>query len=245
MCAQPCRKKYSLVTADVEKYGRPTGLHEMPLQEQYLLSPKDLCTYREIPRLVNSPVASLKIEGRMKSPEYVAIVVSTYRRALDAAAAGTFVPDKAVERDLCSRSTGNSPGATSFGDRYEKLMGRDPPDNRGLRIGTVTRLRSFAKYRNNIPQPAGYPASRGRAPLFPPEPSGEQHGDMPSTANPMCKRRGSCLPSPVRCWKAHRSFLPCPRRSPPAPGRSLHRRLLTCAIRYRSTWSRRSLLTGT
>jgi putative protease len=139
MCAQPCRKKYSLVAADVEKYGRPTGLHDMPLQEQYLLSPKDLCTYREIPRLVNSPVVSLKIEGRMKSPEYVAIVVSTYRRALDAAAAGTFVPDKAVERDLMLAFNREFTRGYLFGDRNEKLMGRDRPDNRGLRIGTVTR----------------------------------------------------------------------------------------------------------
>ena len=49
MCAQPCRMKYSLATADIDKYGRPTGASEVPLQEKYLLSPKDLCTYREIP----------------------------------------------------------------------------------------------------------------------------------------------------------------------------------------------------
>jgi len=139
MCAQPCRKKYSLVAADGDKYGRPTGQHDMDIQEQYLLSPKDLCTYREIPRLVNSPVVSLKIEGRMKSPEYVAIVVSTYRRALDAAAAGTFVPDKAVERDLMLAFNREFTRGYLFGDRNEKLMGRDRPDNRGLRIGTVTR----------------------------------------------------------------------------------------------------------
>jgi putative protease len=139
MCAQPCRKKYSLFAADMDKYGRPIGLHDMQVQEQYLLSPKDLCTYREIPRLVNSPVASLKIEGRMKSPEYVAIVVSTYRRALDAAAAGTFVPDKAVERDLMLAFNREFTRGYLFSDRNEKLMGRDRPDNRGLRIGTVAR----------------------------------------------------------------------------------------------------------
>jgi putative protease len=139
MCAQPCRKKYSLVTADTDKFGRPMGANEVPVQEQYLLSPKDLCTYREIPRLVNSPVISLKIEGRMKSAEYVAIVVSTYRRALDAAAAGTFVPDKAVERDLVLAFNREFTRGYIFGDRNEKLMGRDRPDNRGLRIGTVAR----------------------------------------------------------------------------------------------------------
>jgi putative protease len=139
MCAQPCRKKYSLVAAGVDNYGRPTGLQDVPLPEKYLLSPKDLCTYRDIPRLVNSPVASLKIEGRMKSPEYVAIVVSTYRRALDAAAAGTFVPDKAAERDLMLAFNRGFTRGYLFGDRHGKLMGRDRPDNRGLCIGTVTR----------------------------------------------------------------------------------------------------------
>ena len=92
MCAQPCRKKYTLVEAAVDRYGRPTGQRDVPLPDQYLLSPKDLCTYREIPRLADATVASLKIEGRMKSPEYVAIVVSTYRRALDAAARGSLCP---------------------------------------------------------------------------------------------------------------------------------------------------------
>ena len=139
MCAQPCRMKYSLVTADVDKYGRPTGASEVPLQEKYLLSPKDLCTYREIPRLANAPVASLKIEGRMKSPEYVAIVVSTYRRALDAAVTASFVPDKAAESDLLLAFNREFTRGHLFGDRNEKLMGRDRPDNRGLRIGTVTR----------------------------------------------------------------------------------------------------------
>ena len=61
----------------------------------------------------------------MKSPEYVAIVVSTYRRALDAAAAGTFVPDKAVERDLVLAFNREFTRGYLFGDRNEKLMGRD------------------------------------------------------------------------------------------------------------------------
>ena len=137
MCAQPCRKKYTLVAADTDDIGRPTGRHDMPFQDQYLLSPKDLCTFREIPRLANAPVASLKIEGRMKSPEYVAIVVSTYRRALDAAAAGTFIPDETAVRDLTLSFNRGFTRGYLFGDHGGKLMGRDRPDNRGLCIGTV------------------------------------------------------------------------------------------------------------
>ncbi len=139
MCAQPCRKKYSLVTSEIDRYGRPTDPHDVPLPGPFLLSLKDLCTYRDIPRLVDSPVVSLKIEGRMKSPEYVAIVVSTYRRALDAAATGTFVPDDTAIRDLLLAFNRGFTRGYLFGDRNGKLMGRDRPDNRGLPIGTVCR----------------------------------------------------------------------------------------------------------
>ena len=140
MCAQPCRKPYALVTAKAtDRYGRPVDPKDQPVPGPYLLSPKDLCTYRDIPTLVHSPVAALKIEGRMKSPEYVAIVVATYRRALDAAAAGTFAPD---EREIRNLSLAFSRGFTRgylFGDKKGNLMARDRPDNRGVLIGTVTR----------------------------------------------------------------------------------------------------------
>ncbi|MFA5332037.1 MAG: DUF3656 domain-containing protein [Methanoregula sp.] len=137
MCAQPCRKKYWLVEAETDRYGRPVGYRDIPSRDKYLLSPKDLCTYRELPQLAGSPVTSLKIEGRMKSPEYVATVVSTYRRALDAVRAGTFVPDKDAERDLLLAFNRGFTKGYLFGDRHHALMGRDRPDNRGLLIGKV------------------------------------------------------------------------------------------------------------
>ena len=74
----------------------------------------------------------------MKSPEYVAIVVSTYRRALDAVAAGTFVPNETAVRDLTLSFNRGFTRGYLFGDHGGKLMGRDRPDNRGLCIGTVT-----------------------------------------------------------------------------------------------------------
>ena len=139
MCAQPCRKPYALVTAQTDRYGRPVDPKDMPVPGQYLLSPKDLCTYRDIPKLVDSTVAALKIEGRMKSAEYVAIVVSTYRRALDAAAAGTFVSDEKEVRDLALAFNRGFTRGYLFGDKKGKLMARDRPDNRGVLIGTVIR----------------------------------------------------------------------------------------------------------
>ena len=71
-CAQPCRLPWSL-------NGGPVG---------DLLSPKDLCGLDALPELCAAGVASLKIEGRMKSPEYVAAVTQTYRKYLDKIAAG-------------------------------------------------------------------------------------------------------------------------------------------------------------
>ncbi|AGB02635.1 DUF3656 domain-containing U32 family peptidase [Methanoregula formicica] len=139
MCAQPCRKPYALVQGETDAYGRPENLKEVAQKEKYLLSPKDLCTYNHLPELVKSPVASLKIEGRMKSPEYVAMVVSTYRRALDAIAAGTWEPSREDYRDLLMAFNREFTDGYLFGDRYGKLMGRDAPDNRGLAVGRVER----------------------------------------------------------------------------------------------------------
>jgi len=137
MCAQPCRKPYSLVTGETDESGRLITVNEVPLKDRYLLSPKDLCTYHHLPELVRSPVASLKIEGRMKSPEYVAIVTSIYRRALDAIAAGCWIPSDVDYRNLMLAFNRGFTGGYLFNERYEKFMGRDAPDNRGLLVGTV------------------------------------------------------------------------------------------------------------
>lgn len=75
MCAQACRLPYSLHNAAVR--------NALPSPGDHLLSPKDLCTIDLLPELVATGVDSLKIEGRMKSPEYVAAVVGVYRRVVD------------------------------------------------------------------------------------------------------------------------------------------------------------------
>ncbi len=73
-CAQACRLPYGLVSD-----GRPVDLGD----RAYLLSPQDLSGLDVLPELVRAGVASLKIEGRLKSPEYVASITRTYRQALD------------------------------------------------------------------------------------------------------------------------------------------------------------------
>lgn len=154
MCAQPCRKAWSILAGSVDDYGRPGDLREVTVHDQFLLSPRDLCTYRRLAEIAESPVASLKIEGRMKSPEYVATVVSVYRRALDAIACGTFVPSPEAERDLLLAFNRGFTEGYLFRKRHADLMGRTAPDNRGLRIGSVVRYdrqRSAAVVRMTAP----------------------------------------------------------------------------------------------
>lgn len=78
-CAQACRMPYELI---VDGALRDLG------DRRYLLSPQDLAAVEEIPRLIELGVASFKIEGRLKSPEYVAAVCQVYRKAIDAALSG-------------------------------------------------------------------------------------------------------------------------------------------------------------
>jgi putative protease len=73
-CAQACRMPYDLICD-----GQPVPLGD----RRYLLSPRDLAGLEVLPELVRTGVASLKIEGRLKSPEYVANITQVYRRALD------------------------------------------------------------------------------------------------------------------------------------------------------------------
>ena len=75
-CAQACRLPYELIVDGVKK--------EMG-DKRYLLSPQDLAAVEEIPELVRLGIVSFKIEGRLKTPEYVAAVTQVYRRAIDAA----------------------------------------------------------------------------------------------------------------------------------------------------------------
>lgn len=75
-CAQACRLPYELV---VDGTVKPLG------DKAYLLSPQDLAGIEVVPDLIRAGVRSLKIEGRLKSPEYVAAITKAYRRAVDAA----------------------------------------------------------------------------------------------------------------------------------------------------------------
>jgi putative protease len=85
-CAQACRMPYEIVV---------DGVTQDLAEHRYLLSPQDLAAVDLIPDLVRAGVKSFKIEGRLKTPEYVAAVTRVYRKALDAC--GCPVPGQAVQ----------------------------------------------------------------------------------------------------------------------------------------------------
>lgn len=74
-CLQPCRREFEVV--DKDQGGSLT------LGEDYVMSPKDLCTIEIIDKLIEAGIDSFKIEGRKRAPEYIAKVVSIYRKAID------------------------------------------------------------------------------------------------------------------------------------------------------------------
>lgn len=88
-CKQNCRKKYTVIDQE-------TGF-EIEIDNEYMMSPKDLCTLDFLDQVVDAGAKVLKLEGRGRAPEYVATVVRTYREAIDAIAEGTYSQEKVAE----------------------------------------------------------------------------------------------------------------------------------------------------
>ena len=87
-CKQNCRKKYTVIDQE-------TGI-ELELDNEYIMSPKDLCTIDFLDQIVDAGVKVLKIEGRGRAPEYVANVIKCYRDAIDSIDAGTYSKEKVI-----------------------------------------------------------------------------------------------------------------------------------------------------
>ncbi len=130
-CAQACRLPYEMRVDD-----QPYDLSD----RAYLLSPQDLAGYDWVGPLVEAGVASFKIEGRLKSPHYVAATTQTYRAALDAALTATpFQLDGQQQHDLAQMfSRGFTPGFLGGVNHQQLVQGRFPK-SRGVCIGTVWR----------------------------------------------------------------------------------------------------------
>ena len=128
-CAQACRMPYEVICD-----GKQVDLGDI----QYLLSPQDLAAFDLIPELVRIGVASLKIEGRLKTPEYVANITRNYRAAIDGALAGESNPisPEAIREMELSFSRGFSHGFLD-GNNHKILVRGDYAKKRGVFVGTV------------------------------------------------------------------------------------------------------------
>jgi len=123
-CAQPCRKTY-----------RYRG------REGAWLSPRDVCLRNDLPALMDAGAVSVKLEGRLKRPEYVAVTTAAYRRGIDAAEAGRFRPADEAEmqglKQIFSRGgfmRGYTMGCEDAGVIFPETAGHTGPA-----IGRITR----------------------------------------------------------------------------------------------------------
>jgi putative protease len=131
-CAQACRLPYEML---VDGRVRPLG------DARYLLSPGDLFALRQIPEIVQIGVSALKIEGRYKDAEYVALATRAYREAVDEAWAGHKQEiDPAAELQLEQvYSRGMGPYFLTGTDHQAVVRGR-APRHRGVLMGRVARI---------------------------------------------------------------------------------------------------------
>lgn len=189
-CAQSCRLPYELVVD-----GEVRDLGEV----RYLLSPLDLAGVRALPALVASGVASLKIEGRLKGPAYVATAVQTYRRWRDAIVEGRTAEEgvgAALRTDLgrlqVAYGRGFSDGFFAGSDHQHLVEGRFPK-HRGVLIGEVVEVTRTAVrvVRADRPVTGGIALGDG---LGPAGTSSVQLPGLPGEAKPSSTRLEPALP---------------------------------------------------
>ena len=134
-CAQPCRMYYNMLeTSDNVSYKN--------IGKGFLISPRDLCGLDFIPDLIKAGVKSFKLEGRMKTPEYVAIVTRIYRKYIDLALSDNeYVVDKNDLHDLmlAFNRGGFSKGCLGGDDNHDYVF-EEKPSNQGLYIGNISKI---------------------------------------------------------------------------------------------------------
>ncbi|MBO7718587.1 MAG: U32 family peptidase [Methanosphaera sp.] len=126
LCAQPCRMRYALL----DKY------HGKVCDDKYMLSTKDLCTIDDVSRLIDCGVDCLKIEGRMKSEEYVSSTTYAYKNAVNECNSreDKFLLNLAFNRSLT--------GGYMMGNDASEVVGRSQPGSNGYPIGVVSKSNS-------------------------------------------------------------------------------------------------------
>ena len=131
-CAQPCRLPYELLE------------NEKIIDKGYLLSPKDLCGLEFLPQLLKAGVTSLKIEGRMKTPEYVATVTRIYRKYLDLVEKNLqFKIDEKDKQDLLQVfNRGGFSNGYLASSPNKGLIYPQKSNNMGIFLGSVSNFNS-------------------------------------------------------------------------------------------------------
>ena len=171
-CAQPCRLPYSLLSSNKnlansfaldKKVSNSNSIcNEQILDKGYLLSPRDLCSLENLPKLISAGVSSLKIEGRMKSPTYVATVTRIYRKYIDLAY--KYLNNEISKYEIDSKDKHNlmqvfNRGEFSAGhlqdEPNKKLIYPQKPNNMGIFLGKIIKFNPnkglvTAKLENNL-----------------------------------------------------------------------------------------------
>ena len=135
-CAGPCRLPFELLE------------NKKSINSGYLLSTRDLCGLEFIPQLIDSGVKCFKIEGRMKTPEYVATVTRIYRKYIDLALTNNdYLIDENDKKELLqvfNRGMSSSGHLSNKGNR--NLVFKEKPSNMGLFLGKVQKYNSKKGY---------------------------------------------------------------------------------------------------
>lgn len=147
-CAQACRLPYELIenTTSIDK--------------GYLLSPKDLCGLDYLPQLINAGVCCFKIEGRMKTPEYVATVTRIYRKYIDKILNNEeYIIEKQDKLDLLQVfNRGNFSNGHLDTEANKNLIYKFKPNNMGIYIGNVS---NYNANKGHISLNLNYPLNLG------------------------------------------------------------------------------------
>lgn len=132
MCAQPCRLPYELIDETGRSWSRPG--------RERALCPRDTCTADMLPRLLDAGAHALKLEGRMKAPDYVHSIVSAYRAQLDDILAGREISDETAQaryRQLKRCFNRDFTSEYQEGRSGDEMMSYERSNNRGQIVGEV------------------------------------------------------------------------------------------------------------
>lgn len=146
MCAQPCRLPYELIDETGRSWSKPG--------RERALCPRDTCTADKLPRLLDAGAHALKLEGRMKAPDYVHSIVSAYRAQLDDILAGREISDETAQaryRQLKRCFNRDFTSEYQEGRSGDEMMSYERSNNRGQIVGEVLGSKPLGNTKGLIP----------------------------------------------------------------------------------------------